>query len=189
MVAPFVEPLRLVCECLERLGVAYFVAGSVASTLHGEVCTTMDADLVAELEESHVRPLVEDLGDAYYLNEAGIVDAVRRRSSFNLIHRTTAFKFDAFIRRERSFSEAEMARRERVDVGGLSLPIATAEDNVLTKLEWFEKGGGVSDRQWRNVLGVIKSRRRALDLRYLARWADELGLRDLLDRALREADG
>ena len=148
-----------------------------------------DVDLVAELEESHVTPFVEALRAAFYVDEEAVADAVRRRSSCNLIHLATAFKVDLFVRRERSFSRSEMERRERVNVGGLTLPIATAEDSVLTKLEWFEKGGRVSDRQWRDVLGVIKGRGRGLDIAYLERWASDLGVRDLLDRALREAKG
>ncbi|MGE3173994.1 MAG: hypothetical protein AB7O97_15315 [Planctomycetota bacterium] len=187
MQAPFVEPLREVVACLDRLGVPFFVAGSVASTMHGEIRTTQDVDLVVELDEPRVRALVEALQDRYYVDEASVVDAVRRRSSCNLIHLATAFKVDLFVRRERPFSRSEMARRERVAVGGLTLPMATAEDCVLTKLEWFEKGGRVSDRQWRDVLGVIKGRGDRLDVGYLRRWAAELGLRELLDRALHEA--
>lgn len=187
MVAPFVEPLRQVSECLERLGVPFFVGGSIASTMHGEIRTTQDVDLVVELEEAQVRAVVEALRASFHIDEEAVVDAVRQRSSCNLIHRTTAFKVDLFLRRERAFSRSEMERRERVDVGGLSLPISTAEDSVLAKLEWFEKGGRVSDRQWRDVLGVIKGRGRALDVAYLERWADELGLRELLERALRAA--
>lgn len=189
MAAPFVEPLREVSVCLDRLGVPFFVGGSVASTMHGEIRTTQDVDLVVELKEAHVGPLVESLRTSFYIDEEAVVEAVRRRSSCNLIHRATAFKVDLFVRRERPFSRSEMARRERVDVGGLSLPIATAEDSVLTKLEWFEAGGRVSDRQWRDVLGVIKGRGPRLDVVYLDRWAKDLGVRELLDRALREASG
>ncbi len=187
MVSPFLEPLRQVSECLESLGVSYFVGGSVASTMHGEIRTTQDVDLVVELEEPHVRPLVESLRASFYIDYDAVVDAVQRRSSCNLIHLATAFKVDLFVRRERPFSRSEMARRERVDVGGLSLPIATAEDSVLTKLEWFEKGGRVSDRQWRDVLGVIKGRGPKLDLAYLERWAVDLGVHELLQRVLLEA--
>ncbi|MCA8951059.1 MAG: hypothetical protein KDE27_16255 [Planctomycetes bacterium] len=189
MVAPFLEPLRLVSECLESLGVAFFVGGSVASTMHGEIRTTQDVDLVVELEESHIGPFVAALRAAFYVDEEAVLDAVRRRGSCNLIHLETAFKVDLFVRRERPFSRSEMQRRERIDVGGLRLPIATAEDSVLTKLEWFEKGGRVSDRQWRDVLGVIKGRGADLDAAYLERWSAELGVRDLLVRALREAKG
>ncbi len=68
---------------------------------------------------------------------------MRRHSSCNLIHRATAFKVDLFSRRPRPFSLEEMKRRQRVEVGGVTLPVASAEDCVLTKLEWFEKGGRV----------------------------------------------
>lgn len=127
------EPLRLVGDCLDRLGVRWFAGGSVASTMHGEIRTTHDVDLVVDLAEAHVRPLAGCLRAAFYLDEEAIASAVRRRGSCNVIHHATAFKVDLFVRRDRPFSVSEMARREVVDLGGFRLPVATAEDCVLAK--------------------------------------------------------
>lgn len=110
MTAPFVEPLREVVACLDRMAVPFFVAGSVASTMHGEIRTTQDVDLVAELGEPEVRPLVISLRDRYYVDEAGVLEAVRRRGSCNLIHLATAFKVDLFVRRERVTSAGRACR-------------------------------------------------------------------------------
>ena len=64
---------------------------------------------------------------------------------------------------------------------------ATAEDIVLAKLEWYHHGDQVSDRQWRDVVGVIRTQGQRLDLTYLGAWAAQLGLEDLLSRALSQA--
>ena len=152
MTAPFVEPLKQVCEHLDRLGIAYFVGGSVASTMHGEIRTTQDVDLVVELRRDQVGELVRSLEGDFFADVEALMFAVENHSSCNIIHRTTAFKVDLFLRRDRPFSECEMARRVYVAIGGLRLPMATAEDCVLTKLEWFEKGGasriGSGETSW-----------------------------------------
>ena len=69
----------------------------------------------------------------------------------------------------------------------LDLFFASPEDTVLAKLEWYRKGGEVSDRQWRDLLGVLKVQGETLDRAYLDHWAGELDVSDLLHRALEEA--
>lgn len=175
---------------LERTGVPYFVGGSVASVVYGDVRTTYDVDIVVELEPAQVAPLVAELSPAFLVDEAFLRDTIRHRSSCNLIHRATGFKVDLFLRRERPFSRSEMQRGRTLDVlPGVKLRIASAEDCVLSKLEWFDKADRMSDRQWRDVLGILKGQQGALDLAYLRHWAEELALADLLERALDEAYG
>lgn len=187
---PFAEPLRAVVEALRRLGIQHFVGGSVATVLHGEIRTTQDVDLVVELEERHIEGLVAALRADFFVDEEALRLAIGPLGSCNLVHRGSGFKVDLFVRRERAFSRSEMQRRMQVELaGGLRLDVATAEDCVLTKLEWFEKGGRVSDRQWRDVLGVLRISGDGLDRAYLARWAQELGLDELLAAAMREAFG
>jgi hypothetical protein len=86
-----------------------------------------------------------------------------------------------------AFDRSEFARRVRVDLGGASLYVATPEDTLLRKLVWFREGGEVSDRQWRDVLGILRGARVGLDRPYLDRWAAQLHVGDLLGRAFDQA--
>jgi hypothetical protein len=180
---------REVTEVLERLGVPYLLAGSLASSVHGIPRSTQDADLVAALEDRHVGPLVAALAGAFYIDEERARDAVRRRASFNVIHLGTMLKVDLFVLTDDPLARQEMARRQLFELipGSSALPVATAEDTVLQKLHWYRRGGGVSDRQWTDILGVLKVQRGRLDLAYLQQGATHLEVEDLLDRVLVEA--
>ena len=187
-----------VVEALGALGVPYAIGGSFASALHGVMRATMDADLVADLRLEHVEPLAQALDDAFYADAEMMRDAIRRHGSFNLIHLDTVFKVDVFVARPRAFDRSQLARRQlhllSEDPERYAYVIS-AEDVVLSKLEWYRMGGedfgelsrAVSDRQWRDVLGVLKVQGDRLDQDYLHRMSVELGVTDLLERVLEEA--
>jgi hypothetical protein len=188
---PADEALRVcleVARLFERLGVRYVVGGSLASSLHGVPRSTDDADLGAELREDHVRPLVQALEGRFYVDEERVRHAVRRRGSFNVIELPTMFKVDVFVLGEGPLHQEQLARRQRVTLpeGGEELEVASAEDTILQKLRWYRLGGEVSDRQWGDILGVLKVQGQGLDRAYLQRGAELLGVEDLLDRAFRE---
>jgi hypothetical protein len=179
-----------VVTVFEALDLDYFVGGSVASSLFGEPRQTLDADLVARLLGRHAEPLVEQLAGEFYIDLQAILGAIQTQGCFNLIHLETMAKVDIFVRWRDAFAQSQLARRKKKSIGviaPLELFFASPEDTVLAKLEWFRKGGGVSDRQWRDLLGVLKVQAGALDQIYLANWAPELGVTDLLRRALEEA--
>jgi hypothetical protein len=182
--------LTPVVQVLEQLDVAHQLGGSVASSAYGQARATMDVDLVARLDESHVRPIADALQEAYYLDEGAMREAILRRSSFNLIHQATMMKVDVFVPKDRPY-DAEALRRRRRDrldetPGAREFCVATPEDIVLSKLEWYDLGGRVSERQWDDVLGVLRVQGDAIDEAYLRRWAPELRIADLLQRALQE---
>ncbi len=183
--------LSPVAQCFEMLGVRYYLTGSLASSAHGIARASLDVDLVAELDASHITPLASCLGDAYYLPLDRVRTAIEHRRSFNLIHFATMFKVDIFVSPRRAFDiqTADRARRELLDDAGgaIAVPTASAEDTLLAKLEWFRRGGESSERQWWDILGILRVAP-SPDTTHLRRWAKELGVSDLLERALAEAE-
>lgn len=176
-----------VTRVLEDLDVPYVVGGSLASSLHGIPRSTQDADLVAALRPDHIQPFIRRLEGRFYLSPERIETAVRRRTSFNLIHLKTMIKVDLFVLTETPLAQQEMARRQILPVPGrpgAHLHIASPEDTVLQKLLWYRQGGGTSERQWNDILGVLKVQGRALDLNYLKEWAERSEIDDLLTQAL-----
>ncbi len=178
-----------IVEALEELGIPYHIGGSVASSLYGLPRLTIDADLVADIRMKHVRPLVKQLETDYYIDEDMIRDAIKRRSSFNVIHLDTMLKVDIFIPKSRLFDQEELrkVRQEVLSEGTRPFNIASPEGTILNKLEWYRMGGEVSDRQWNDILGVLKVQGTNLDMAYLQRWAADLSVTDLLERALVDA--
>jgi hypothetical protein len=185
-----ITALGPVCQILERLGVRYYLAGSVASSAHGVARASLDADIVTELQPEHSEALTAALAESYYIPTDRVRAAISERRSFNLIHLATMFKIDVFVSRGRAFDRraAERARRHPLGetAGALEVPTASREDTVLAKLERFGVGAEVSERQWWDIIGMLKVGAR-IDGEYLQHWAQALGVADLLERALNEA--
>ena len=178
-----------VVEALEQLGVPYHIGGSVASSIYGILRATIDVDLVADLRLGQVQPLLKQLEATYYIDEDMIRDAIRHRSSFAVIHLNTMLKVDVFIPKSRLFDQEELRRvqQEVLAEGTRPFNVASPEGTILNKLEWYRMGGEVSDRQWNDILGVLKVQGTGLDMAYLERWSASLNVTDLLERALVDA--
>lgn len=183
--------LMPVVEAFTELGVRYYVGGSVASSAYGIARASLDVDLIADLRVEHVQPLVSRLASAYYVDEHRARDAVLMRRTFNMIHLATMLKVDVFVSKGRDFDEEALRRAcPQALEDALDAPhvlMASAEDTALAKLEWFRAGGERSDRQWSDIVGVLKTSAPNVSHEYLRRWAEELRVLDLLDRALAEA--
>lgn len=184
-----IQVMLFVTNVLEKMGIPYAVGGSLSSSVHGVMRSTLDVDIVADLRVEHIRPFVAAMSPAFYADDEMIRDAITHHSSFNLIHYETAFKVDIFIPKERAFDKLQIGRRIVSIVATdpeQSVYVTSPEDIILSKLEWYRMGDEVSDRQWRDILGVFKTKSDQLDLSYMRRLAKELAVDDLLERALRE---
>lgn len=187
-----IEVALLVAHALDSCGVRYLVGGSLASSISGEPRSTLDVDLVVALAEMDVPRLVEALGSEFHVDPESLRRAVRAKSSANLVHFATSIKVDLFILGGSPIDEEQMNRRQRLKVAtdpDRYLYFYTPEDILLQKLRWYRMGNEISDRQWRDILGIVLVQGDSLDEEYLQRGARELDVSDLLVRALDEASG
>lgn len=181
-----------VIDALDGLGIRYAIGGSFASAVYGVMRATMDADLVVDLALPDVGPLARALIGDFYADVESMREAVQQQSSFNLIHLGTMFKVDVFVAKTRAFDRSQLARRQLVllsEEPERQAYVASAEDTVLAKLEWYRMGGEVSERQWRDVLGVLLVQGERLDLDYLKQMATHIRVLDLLKLALQATPG
>ncbi len=182
------EAIGRLVRKLEALGIPYMLAGSVASSHHGRPRATNDADVVIDPTPGALEDLVAALlAEGYYVDLQIAREALRARRLFNAIDPQTAFKIDLIIRKDRPYSREEFSRRERRDLGGLSISIATAEDTLVSKLEWARKAGG-SERQLDDASGILEVCGGRLDRAYVEKWATALGVADLWHALVRRQE-
>jgi len=187
------EPLEIlhrVTSKLESLKIPYMVGGSFAGSYYGFARNTHDADLIVAMRQDQVDGFVNAFSHEFYLDRGSIEDALRTRAPFNIIHLESSFKVDFFALREGRFDQESFSRRRlrRIDPNlDTETFLQSAEDTVLAKLEWYRLGGGVSEIQWRDVIGILKAQGERADFGYMRRWSQELGVSDLLVRAVQEA--
>jgi hypothetical protein len=168
--------LERIVPALKRANVPFMVAGSFASAAHGLPRSTNDLDIVIDPTHEALDSLLEQLpAELYYVDADVARDALRRRSMFNVIDHATGWKVDFIVRRNRPFSREEFGRRSTVNLLGVEVLMASAEDTILAKLEWSKASGG-SERQRRDIAGIIATLGESLDRSYLQHWLHELEL-------------
>lgn len=174
-----------VIAILNDIGLEYMVAGSFASNYHGVPRMTQDADIVVDARGPAILALVERLAPDFYVSEDAARQAVQNRGMFNAIHLDTGFKVDVIVKKRRPFSDAELARRQPGSLAGKPAVFATAEDTILTKLEWAKQGQ--SERQYQDALQLAQLQATRLDWVYIERWAEPLRIGELVARLRRGA--
>lgn len=176
--------LRRIAAALKAANVDFMIAGSFASSMHGMPRTTNDLDVVIDVAPATLEALLRQFPAAdYYVDADAARDALRRRSQFNVIDMATGWKVDLIVRRARRFSAEEFERRVPAELLGVSVFVATAEDTIIAKLEWAKMSG--SEKQLRDVRGILDVRGPSLDVAYIERWVTDLGLTDSFQAAKR----
>jgi hypothetical protein len=177
---------RQVTHAFEQLALRYSIGGSIASAFAGEPRSTLDVDIVVEVQPHHIDTLIAQLGDEFYVDADAFARAIEQRGSVNLIHSASSVKIDLFVAGGTPLDESLLRRRQLVVAGEPSQPtyVHSPEDILLQKLRWFRRGGEVSDRQWRDVLGIVRAQGSRLDMKYLRSGAELMEVSDLLERAL-----
>ena len=184
--------LEPIINVFDEMGISYYLCGSLASSAYGLSRTTQDIDLVSDISMGHVNSFVEKLKEKYFIDAEMIRDAIKSETSFNLIHLDTMFKIDIFILKVDSYSKTSFNRiqEDSLDQGkdSLKIFISSPEDVILSKLIWFKLGSEISERQWLDILGVIKIQGDNLDKEYLIQWSKQRDIYDLLRKAFKECD-
>jgi len=180
-----------VADAIEAAKGSYFVGGSLASSLQGEPRATNDIDIVLELPLGRIGEFVAALGEDFEVDVDMLRDALLHGRSCNIFYLPFVMKVDLFAVGPSPYDEVEFARRRRVQVRstGQTLLIKSPEDTVLRKLLWYREGGGVSERQWRDVIEVLRVSGGGMDRSYLQQWSQRLGIEDSLERARSQAEG
>lgn len=180
-----------IIETFNKLGIKYHIGGSFASSAYGVPRATADIDLMADISSKDILEIINSLGNLYYLSETSIKNAISNKTSFNLIHLGSILKIDIFIPKSRAYDKEVMQRalskKLEIDNNILTFYLKSAEDIILTKLEWYRLGGEVSERQISDILGVLRVQADNLDFVYLKKWSVELKVDDLLEHVLEEA--
>ncbi|MCL2777627.1 MAG: hypothetical protein FWD73_06450 [Polyangiaceae bacterium] len=171
--------LDRIAQILEAAKIPFMVAGSFASTAYGLPRSTQDLDLIIDPPSAAAFEalLAAIPADKYYVDADTARDALRRRSMFNLIDLASGWKVDLILRKNRAFSRTEFARRTKKSVLGVSVFMASPEDTIVAKLEWSKQAGG-SERQRRDVTGILANAAGSLDRAYIERWVHDLDLAD-----------
>jgi len=186
-----IAAMRPVINLLEELNIPYYIGGSIASSSLGIARATMDVDIITSLSLAHVEKIVRLLDENYYVDSEMIKDAIKHKSTFNVIHHDTSYKIDFFISKTTEYQQSifeRISRKKLVDKDDfIEVFICAPEDVILTKLIWYIERGGTSEKQWNDILGVLKIQKNTLDIEYLLHWAEKLSAKFELDKALNDA--
>jgi len=187
------DPVEIAVEVariFDALGIRYVLGGSLASTTFGEPRTTLDVDLAADIGLEQADALVEQLSIDFIVDPEWSRDEIGRRGSFQAVHRASMIRIDVFVPEWTGFDLWKWEQRRSIVVDpatSASIHVTSPEGIVLQKLLWYRKSGESSERQWRDVVGVLKAQHKTLDVAALTDWGQRLGLEDLLRRAVEES--
>jgi len=179
------EFLKSVVENLQQAGIDYVICGSIAASFYGVEHSTQDADIIIDSTEEQLANFLKLLGDAYYVSNDAVLEALKQSTMFNIIDVENAWKADLIIRKKTDFYTEEFHRKRKEKLLGKDLYILSPEDTILSKLEWAKNSS--SEQQFRDALCVAIIQYDHLDRDYLYKWAKELKVENSLEQLLGKA--
>jgi hypothetical protein len=174
-----IELLKLVCQRLEKAGVAYMLTGSLAANFYAVPRMTRDIDIVIEIGQFDIGKFCRHFENDFYLTRSSIVEAVEHESIFNIIHNVSVFKVDFIIRKDSSYRDTEFQRRNQIELDGMQIWIVSPEDLIISKLFWAKDS--LSELQLRDVKNLQASIKK-LDEKYIDHWVQKLKLNAIYER-------
>lgn len=186
-----IEVIKLFTDILDGLNIPYAIGGSIASSLYGRVRFTQDADITVTSLDEKAEQFYNSARQHFYISKSAMHQAVRGKTSFNVIHTQTAFKIDVFVAQDNEFDKNLIRRAQKIKLSEdieKTFSVVTAEDIVLLKLLWYKRTDCSSERQWSDLLGVLTGRRDALDFDYIKLWSKKLQVDALLNKVMKESE-
>ncbi len=180
--------LEKAVKTFEGLGIPYLVTGAVASIAYGEPRLTNDIDVVADIGEQQVAALLAAFPtDEFYISREAVIRAIHSHGQFNIIHPASGVKMDVIIRQQTPFDDSRFSRSRRIyPAESFDASFAAPEDVIIKKMEYYRDGG--SDKHLRDIAGILKISREAIDREYIDGWAQRLGLTDIWSAIQKRVD-
>ena len=180
--------LRYVARAFERIDLRYFVTGSTVTIFYGEPRLTNDIDIVVDLSERQIAEFCRQFPETeFYVSEAAVREAVRRKTQFNIIHPASGLKVDVIIPEPTPFNRSRFGRVRHVHPEeDFEASFSSPEDAIIKKMEYYRQGG--SEKHLRDIAGVLKASGEQIDRAYITRWANEMGLDDIWSKIQESLD-
>ncbi len=179
------SPLEVLLQAvnrLDRLDIPYMLSGALATSFYGKPRSTHDIDLLVEIGEADIDRLCEAFKDDFYISKEMMLEALRLRSMFNLIHNETATKVDLWMLEDSPFDRERFSRRTVENLEGSLVHISTPEDLIIVKLDWFKRTD--IHKHYEDALGIIQIQRDSLGVGYIRAWCERQSTAGLFDRLL-----
>ena len=182
--------IKLFTDILDKLNIPYAIGGSIASSLHGRVRFTQDADITVMALDDKTDPFYSLTNRHFYISKSAMHQAIRNKTSFNVIHTQTAFKIDVFVAQDNEFNNNLLQRAKKIKLSEdteKTFSVVSAEDIVLLKLMWYKQTDCTSEQQWSDILSVLTAQASTIDFEYLKTWSTKLQVDVLLNKAMKES--
>lgn len=183
------ELLKYLINAFEKLGIQYFITGSIASIFYGEPRFTNDIDVVADIEEEHISGLLKSFPeDEFYISEDAIRDAIRHKHQFNIIHPSSGLKIDVIIRKKDAFDNSRFERIEKIyPIEDTQANFSSPEDVIIMKMRYYKEGE--SEKHIRDITSMLKISGDSIDRDYIKNWAHKFDLLDIWKAILAKLEG